>query len=349
MAASAKPPKEELPKHVKPMLAKLQPALPPDDDRGWAYEIKWDGVRALAYLDGGEARFESRTLESVTHRYPELAPLGEALGGRSAVLDGEIVALDAQDVPRFQLLQRRMGVSNAETIRRRAAEAPVTYMVFDLLHFDGHSTMSLPYAERRAVLDELGLAGPRWRVSSYHAGEGRALLELARAHEFEGVVGKRLDSPYRPGQRSGEWIKVRNRPRQEFVIGGWVPGAGRLTGMIGALLLGYWDRTPAEAERSGQPQRLLFAGGCGTGFTERERRRVTDLLAPLRRDTMPFAPSVAMPKRKDSVFCEPELVCDAEYSEWTAEETLRQASYKGLRDDKPAHDVVREDRRPGVG
>jgi bifunctional non-homologous end joining protein LigD len=337
-----------LPKHLKPMLAKLTAEIPGDDER-WGYEIKWDGVRALAYVENGEVRLESRTLESITHRYPELAGLGEAIASHSAVLDGEIVALDAEGIPRFQLLQRRMGVSNERTIARRAAEAPVTYMIFDLLHLDGRSAMPLSYAERRSLLEGLGLSGERWQTPSYHVGEGAALLDLAVGRDFEGVVGKVLDSPYRPGKRSGEWIKVRHRPRQELVIGGWVPGGGRLTGTIGALLLGYWDRTPAEAKRSGEPQRLIFAGGCGTGFTERERRRVGDLLAPLRRDTSPFEPAIGGPKRKDSVFCEPALVCEVEYSGWTEEDTLRQASYKGLRDDKDSHDVVREDRPPGVG
>jgi bifunctional non-homologous end joining protein LigD len=345
MAASREP----MPRHIKPMLAKLAHALPPDDDESWAYEIKWDGVRALAYIENGETRLESRTLEAITHRYPELAGLGEALAPHNAVLDGEIVALDENGVPRFQLLQRRMGVSREETIRRRAEEAPATYMAFDLLHLDGRSTMALPYAQRRALLGGLGLAGPRWQAPSHHIGEGRALFELAQTRGLEGVVGKQLDSPYRPGRRSSEWIKVRNRPRQELVIGGWTPGEGRRAGGIGALLLGYWDKTPAQAKRSGEPQRLLFAGGCGTGFTDRELERLAGLLAPLRRETSPFEPSIGGPKNKHSIFCRPELVCEVEFTEWTHEQTLRQASYKGLRDDKPSHDVVREKAPPGVG
>ncbi|MDX6633711.1 MAG: bifunctional non-ous end joining protein LigD, partial [Solirubrobacterales bacterium] len=263
-----------MPEHVRPMLARLG-QLPEGDDSDWGFEIKWDGVRALAYFQKGKASFESRSLERISHRYPELRGLAEALAPHDCLLDGEIVALDEDGRPSFQLLQSRMGVSSTETIARRAAESPVTYMAFDLLHLDGKSTMPLPYSERRELLAGLDLDGPNWQAPRHHVGEGRALLEIARRQSLEGIVGKLLASPYRAGSRSGEWIKIRNRPRQEFVIGGWTPGEGSRRGSFGALLLGYFDASREEAERRGEPQRFLFAGGVGTGFTDRELARLT--------------------------------------------------------------------------
>jgi bifunctional non-homologous end joining protein LigD len=323
------------------MLARLA-KLPPDSDERWAYEVKWDGVRALAYIDAGDAHLESRTLEVITPRYPELAGLSEALTGHRCVLDGEIVALDADGRPSFQLLQRRMGLSNAAMVERRVKETAVTYMVFDVLYLDGADTMALPYAERRELLAGLPLDGRCWHAPAHHVGEGAALLETTHRQKLEGIVGKRLDSLYRPGKRTGEWIKVRNRPRQEFVIGGWSPGEGRRSGSIGSLLVGYNDLPADEAKQRGEPQRLLFAGGVGTGFTAAELKRLEDLLKPLRRKESPFEPPVPIPRRRNAVFCEPRYVCDVEFSEWTHQGTLRQPSYKGLRDDKVPRDVVRE-------
>ena len=335
-----KPGSEPMPEHVRPMLARLG-KLPVGDDSGWGYEIKWDGVRALAYVDGGKARLESRSLELITPRYPELAGLGEALAGCSCVLDGEIVALDDAGSPSFQLLQQRMGLSNKATIERRAGERPVTYMAFDLLHLNGADTMGLAYEQRRALLAKLELDGARWQAPAHHVGDGKALLEVARRQNLEGIVGKRLDSCYHPGRRTGEWVRVRNRPGQELVIGGWTPGEGARAGSFGALLVGYFDATPEQAAERGEPAKLMYAGGVGTGYTDRELARLKKLLNARKRETSPFEPSKAIPK-KGALFCEPELVCEVEYTEWTKENTLRQPAYKGLREDKPAHDVVRE-------
>ena len=155
------------------------------------------------------------------------------------------------------------------------------------------------------------------------------------------MVSKRLGSPYRPGRRSGEWIKVRNRRGQELLIGGWMPGEGGRTGRIGSLLVGYWDATPEEAERLRRPQRLVYAGGVGTGFTDRMLEDLTAMLAPLERDESPFELGIG-PKRPNPRWCEPELVCEVEFTEWTREETLRQPSFKGLRDDVDPRRVVRE-------
>ena len=190
------------------MLAKAG-ELPSAEDERWGYEVKWDGIRALGFADGGAWRMQSRRLEDVTARYPELAGIAESIADRRAVLDGEVVALRDDGRPSFQLLQRRMGLTDAAVVRRRAGETPVDYIVFDLLHLDGASTRELPYAERRELLAELELEGPRWRAPRHRVGGGGELLEAARRQGLEGVVAKRLDSPYRPGRRSGEWLKAR--------------------------------------------------------------------------------------------------------------------------------------------
>lgn len=328
------------PPDLEPMLARDAPRPPAGE--GWAFELKWDGVRALAYLDHGETRLVSRTGEELGPRYPELEGMAAALGvERRAVLDGEVVALDAEGRPSFQLLQRRMGLDSPLMIRRRVTEVPVTYVVFDLLYLDGRPTTDLPYSERRELLTGLGLDATSWRVPQHHVGTGESFLAAVRERDLEGIVAKRLDSPYRPGRRSADWIKVRNRRRQDLVVGGWMPGEGGRAGSVGSLLLGYWDATPAEAERLQRPQRLVFAGGVGSGFTERTLADLDQRLEPLRREASPFELGTR-PKRPNPVYCEPRLVCAVEFTEWTHEGTLRQPVFKGLRDDVEVREVVRE-------
>ena len=328
------------------MLAK-QVDTPPEGDE-WAYEIKWDGVRAMAQVAGGELALCSRSGERMTARYPELAAIGGAMADREALLDGEVVAFDERGIPSFQLLQRRMGLTTAATIRKRVTEVPVTYVAFDLVGLDGRMLVDEPYERRRELLAELGFDGPSWQAPAQHAGEGAKLLAAARERGLEGIVAKRLGSPYCPGRRTDYWLKTRARKRQEFVIGGYNPGEGGRRGRIGSLLVGHWDSTPEEAKRLGREQRLVYAGGVGTGFTEAMLDRLTGLLTPLLADTNPFELGVdPVAKRRyhpggPPVFARPELVCEVEFTEWTFEETLRQPAFKGLRDDKAAQDVVRE-------
>lgn len=334
---------------MQPMLATAA-AAPPDGD-GWAFEIKWDGVRALAFIDNGTVRVASRRGEDTTPRYPELATMADALGDRTAILDGEVVAFDNRGRPSFQTLQRRMGLSRPETIKRRAEEIPVTYVAFDLLHLDGRSLLTAPYEERRALLAELELNDVHWRAPAHRIGSGPAFLEAAREQGLEGIVCKRLGSPYRPGRRSSEWLKIRARLRQELVIGGYMPGEGGRRGRVGSLLVGYWDRTADEATSTGQPQRFVYAGGVGTGFTEEMLKRLIELLGPLEEPEMAFElgedprekyKGRARQRGMGPVWVEPLVVCEVEFTEWTHEGTLRQPSFKGLRDDKPPREVVRE-------
>src|SRR2546423_4947118 len=329
------PEREPMPRQLKPMLATLSTRLPPDED-AWAYEVKWDGVRAIAYCEGGHLRLESRTLREITAHYPELRPLGAELGARAAVLDGEVVAFDEDGRPSFERLQGRMNLASAAAVRRRMADCPVTYLIFDLLYLDGRSLLDLPYTERRERLEQLELDGAGWQTPSHHLGEGTALLRLTQERGLEGLVAKRLDSRYLPGRRSRAWLKVKNIRSQELVVGGWLPGQGRRAAAVGALLVGDY-----EDDDGGR--RLRYAGRVGTGFTDAELERLAKLLEPLRTNQSPFE---GRQPPKQAVFVEPRLVAEVAFREWTAARTLRAPVYKGLRTDKDPAEVVLEQEQP---
>ena len=314
------PTREPMPPRVSPMLAKTTKALPPDDEQ-WAFEIKWDGVRAIAYSEPGRIRFESRNHNDISHSYPELKAFNRALSSHRAILDGEIVAFDDDGKPSFGRLQSRMHVATEAAARRRVKDCPVAYIVFDLLWLDGHSLMDLPYEERRARLKELELQGPHWQTPDHVAGNGAAVLEASRASGLEGVVAKRLDSPYLPGRRSPCWLKVKNVIREDVVVGGWLPGEGKRRNRIGALLVGV----PEDG-------RLRYAGRVGTGFTEAELTFLAKTLQE--RPDSPFGGEPALPR--GAVFVQPTRVAEVEFTEWTSDGVMRHPSYKGLREEAPA-------------
>jgi len=320
------PDREPLPAKVEPMLARTGP-LPKDDD-GWAYEIKWDGVRAIAYADGGRLRLAARSGRDVTARYPELRGLGRALAGHEAILDGEVVAFGPEGRPSFQKLQGRMHLTSEHAVRRLSESDPVSYIVFDLLWLDGHSLTELPYTDRREALLELGLHGERWQTPAHHVGDGEAMLEASRAQGLEGIIAKRLDSLYYPGKRTHGWVKVKNVLETDVVVGGWLPGEGRRSSQFGALVVGVYEDGA-----------LTYAGRVGTGFDERELGRLGGMLAELERDTTPF--EGRQPPR-ETRFVEPVLVARVGYGEWTQAGTLRHPRYLGLRDDVAPEDVVPE-------
>src|SRR4051794_3135296 len=192
---SARMPRDPMPQHVVPMLARLSTLPAERDDDKYGYEIKWDGVRAVAYVTKkGATHLESRNLNDVTRQYPEAAAVGQALTGHAAVLDGEVVAFDEHGRPSFERLQGRIHLTGAAAIGARTRSTPIVYVVFDLLYLDGESLLRLPYTERRARLEELDLNGRSWRTPAYHAGEGAALLDATATQGLEGVMAKRLDS-----------------------------------------------------------------------------------------------------------------------------------------------------------
>jgi len=314
-----------MPRHLEPMKATAG-ALPTDDD-DWAFEIKWDGVRAIAYIEDARLHLESRNLLDITPRYPELFDTPRSLASRRVVLDGEVVAFDADGAPSFGLLQQRMHLTNPTELRSRRQSVPVAYLVFDVLWLDGESLVARPYAERREVLEGLTMDGA-WNCPTSHVGDGESLRQATLARGLEGVVAKRLSSPYEPGRRSKAWLKVKNQRRQEVVVGGWLPGAGNRTGRIGALLVGYYDGKD-----------LRYAGRVGTGFTDATLRELGATLASIERATPAF---VDPPRERSARWVEPVLVGEVEFTEWTTAGTMRHPSYKGLRDDKAAAEVVRE-------
>jgi bifunctional non-homologous end joining protein LigD len=317
------PDRVPMPDRLEPMLARTGP-LPPDDGR-WAYEIKWDGVRAIAFVQGGTLGLQARSGRDISARYPELRPLAAALAGHEVVLDGEVVAFDGAR-PSFQKLQSRMHLTSDSQIRRMAQQDPVHYIAFDLLYLDGRSLLDDRYDERRAALAELGLAGPTWQAPAHHVGDGAALLEATRAQQLEGIVAKRLDCPYLPGRRSPGWVKVKNIGTTDVVVGGWLEGEGGRSGRLGALVIGLPDEEGV----------LRYAGRVGSGFTDAELGRVKRLLDELASDASPF---VGRQPPKLTHFVEPELVARVDFTERTGAGTLRQPSYKGLRDDVASRDV----------
>jgi bifunctional non-homologous end joining protein LigD len=305
--------------------------LPPDD-HSWAYEMKWDGVRAIAFVEGGAAQLWSRTGREITNSYPELQELATVTGAARAVLDGEIVAFGGGAWPSFEALQQRINISSPAQIRLLAAQIPVTYVAFDLLCQDGRPLLDVAYAERRALLDGLGVNGRHCQTPpSFTDVTGAEIVALSKQHGLEGVVAKRLSSRYEPGKRSAAWRKIKNVTRQEAVIGGWKPGEGGRAGRIGSLLIGVQG-----------PGGLEYAGHVGTGFSQATLAMLGERLAPLQHTTSPFAAPVPPEHARGTVWVEPRLVIEVEFRGWTSAGVMRAAAYKGLRTDKDPADVVRE-------
>ncbi len=321
-----------LPELVRPMLASTGALPSTGKDAGFAYEMKWDGVRAVVYVDGGRVRAMTRNDRDVSPSYPELRELGAALGSTQVVLDGEIVALDeATGRVSFGALQRRMHVQDVARVRRLAGQVPVTYVVFDVLHLDGRDTLDLPYTQRRDLLDGLALRGPHWTVPPYFTGDGADVLAASQEQGLEGVVAKRLDSGYEPGRRSRSWIKIKNSRTQEVVIGGWRPGKGHRESTVGSLLMGV----PG-------PEGLAFVGHVGTGFTDEVLADLTRRVRALERKTSPFVGDLPAAVRKEARWTTPTLVGEAQFGEWTRDGRLRHPTWRGLRPDKRADEVSRE-------
>lgn len=300
---------------------------------GWAFELKWDGMRVVVEVDGAVRGHSANDLD-VTPRFPELAGLAQQLRGHRAVLDGEVAVLDDLGRPSFARLQHRMHLSRPDKVAEVRPHHPVTYVVFDLLHLDDHPLIGLAYEDRRSLLAELVEPGPDWIVPEHQVGGGAELYAAAAAAGIEGVMAKQLASTYQPGTRSSAWRKVKVRRRQEVVIGGWTEGTGGRAGSFGALLVGVHDGT-------GGP--LRFAGGVGTGFTEATLADLRARLAERAVDACPFEPAPpASALRSPASWVRPELVAEVEFGEWTPDGRIRHPSYLGLRIDRDPTHVVRE-------
>ncbi len=306
---------------LRPMLATL--ASQPFRDPRWLFELKWDGIRAFAHTHHGRVRLVSRSQRDLTRQYPELAQILPPL---DAVLDGEIVALDADGKPSFHRLQRRMNLSGAAEIARMAEQVPVVYYAFDLLSLDRHDLTRLPLVERKRKLAALTWSGP-WRYSDHVLGDGAGLYELARQRGLEGMVAKRADSPYEAG-RSRLWLKFKFQQRQDAVIIGYTDPQGARTS-FGALLLAVY-----EPER----HRFVYIGKTGTGFDTADRATLLRQMQPLKQ-----AAAGALevePRRFHPV--QPKLVVEVKFAAWTPAGHLRAPVYLGRRTDKTPHDCLRE-------
>ena len=335
LKADERDPPEELPP-LEPMLATSLPR--PFDDDDYLFEPKWDGVRALAVCED-ETRLFSRSRNDITHTYPELARLHERLVATGAVVDGEIVAL-VEGRPSFERLQSRINLLNDRDIERAVKAIPVTFIAFDVVYVDGRSVVDVAIEERKRTLEELIVPAPFLRVSSPCVeGSGVALSEAARASGLEGIVAKRLGSPYRPGRRSREWLKIKVVHEADVVIGGWSKGEGSRSGSFGSLLVGAYD---GDA--------LRFLGSVGTGFDAKTLEQVLSLLEECERDDPPFSGDLRDLRSgrfgkplKDPRWVEPALVAKVEFRELTSAGRLRAPSFKGLRADKKPQECTFEE------
>ena len=306
---------------LAPMLATLVPD--PFDDDDWAFEPKWDGIRAAAVCNE-ETKLVSRNDKDITVAYPELHKLHEQLVAIDAVVDGEIVAFD-DGIPSFEKLQSRMHVRAPAEIQRLMKLIPVAYVAFDLLYLDGRDLRSRPYTERRELLEQALVTTPQYQLSPNTIGEGLALFEVAREQALEGIVAKRLESRYETGKRSKSWLKVKTTFDADVVIAGWTVGEGRRAGGLGGLVMAVYDE-----------DRLRYVGGVGTGFTDKTRAMVEERLRALESDEVPFTREElkGKPELRHARWVRPELVAVIEFRQLTSTNKLRAPSFKGLRDDK---------------
>ncbi|MEU2359881.1 non-homologous end-joining DNA ligase [Streptomyces noursei] len=304
---------------IRPMLAVLGPLPPEHEQADWAFEAKWDGARCLVNAPGdGTIRLVTRAGNDATTTYPELGPLGQQLRGRPAVLDGEVVVLDPSGRPDFGLLQRRMGVLNPRRTARLAMELPAQLVLFDVMYLAG-PLVDAPYHARRAVLEGLGLAGPNWSVPGYLAGHGDRAWQAALRGGLEGVVAKRLSSPYLPGVRSPDWVKTKHVESLDIVIGGWTEGHGALGGLPGSVLAGVVE-----------PGGLRFVGAVGSGLSDAERRELASYLGVIPLDRSPFVNPV---DQTGVHWTEPRLVAEITFSGWTSAGRIRHPVWHRLRPD----------------
>lgn len=317
-----------MPETLAPMMAEI--ANQPPVGANWLYEVKWDGVRALCFVKARGMRILSRAGNRCDRQYPELGVLPFSVAADSAILDGEIAALDEQGRPRFALIQPRIHVSDAGAVAQMARRGPVTLFLFDLLYLDGFDLRGVALVERKRLLKEIVTEGDRVRVSEHFEGGGAEMLEAARQSGLEGVMAKLAGSFYE-GRRSRNWLKLKVVNRQEFVICGFTQGEREY---FGALVLGVYDEG-----------RLVHVGQVGTGFTERSMAEIHGLLKERIAKTNSLS-RFGGKLPKGVTWVRPELVCEVKYLEFTPDGQLRAPVFLGLREDKAADEVEREVEAP---
>ena len=322
----------DFPEQVEPMLATLTDAAHFGDESGWAFEMKWDGVRAVAYLAAGRVKLLSRKGRDDTKAYFDVADELPKINVKTAILDGEVVVTDAAGRPNFGLLQHRINLTKPADIERTAKTYPAQLMLFDILELNGQSLIKKTYQERREILENLipPEPGPRIQVPPIFEGDLRAALETADQLRLEGVVAKRRNSIYQPGRRTHIWLKIKLHRAQEVVIGGWREGQGRRGGGVGSLLMGL----PTEAG-------LHYVGRVGSGFNDRQLDDIQAKLEKLMRKTSPFI-DVPREDARDAHWVTPSLVGEVTYGELTEPGRLRHPVWRGLRPDKSPDEVVWE-------
>jgi bifunctional non-homologous end joining protein LigD len=318
------------PRFIPPMLATLVAA--PFDDPDWSFEVKWDGFRVEAVVAGPEVRLWTRGEQDAARYFGAFLEAPTWIEARGAVVDGEVIALDARGEPDFALLQERIrgrgrGLAPAGA---GAPGGPFVYEVFDLLHLDGRSLLDEPLAERRRLLAAALRPDPRVRLSEDVAGTGLAFFEAARERGLEGIMAKDRRSAYIPGARTKAWQKIKIRPEQELVVGGWTRGTGRAVD-LGALLVGVYEEGV-----------LRYAGKVGAGFTNTLRDELLAALPGLAAEASPFTPEPPKAVSRNAQWLRPELVIRAEFAGWTGDGLVRQASYKGIDHGKDPRVVRRE-------
>lgn len=299
---------------------------PPHGDE-WLFEIKWDGVRAVAFVDNGDLRLQSRSGIRCERQYPELAVIPHQIAAAQAILDGEIAVLDENGVSRFHLIQPRIANSDPNSIAHLARSTPVVYFVFDLLYLDGFDLRNVDLLQRRNLLEKILSSGGPLRISEAFPGAGEGMLEAARENSLEGIIAKHARSCYEP-KRSRDWLKIKIVTEQEFVIGGFTAPQGDRD-YFGALVLGVHE-----------DGKLRWVGNVGTGFDQKTLAALNAILQPLIIEKCPFTPR---PKPdRGMTWVKPELVAQVKFANWTTDGRLRAPVYLGLRNDKPAAETVRE-------
>jgi bifunctional non-homologous end joining protein LigD len=312
-----------MPGFFSPMGASISDGIPRGGN--WIYEVKWDGVRGLIYIDDGALAIYTRNNNRCERQYPELQVLPHYIDAQQAILDGEIVALDPRGVSKFELIQPRIHTQDASAIAKMANKSPVHLYIFDLLYLNGYDLRHAPLAERKRALEAIARPFPLLRVSGYLTGSGEDLLEAARQNGLEGLIAKSADSVYE-SRRSRTWLKLKVTSEQEFVIGGFTPGE---RDTFGSLAVGFHEGG-----------RLIYAGNVGTGFTEKTLRELLTKMQSRVVEKMPFMPDKMIPK--GTVWVRPELVAQVKYAEFTSDRKLRAPVYLGLRDDVSPAQVGRE-------